>query len=61
MQSSFKEGSPSLWELMLYYCGVVTALPRRQGRSWRLESMEGRLHPQCCVSRELLAGAVMVC
>lgn len=27
MQTGFGEGSPSLWGLMLYYCGVATALP----------------------------------
>lgn len=34
MQTSFGEGSPSLWGLMLYYCSVAVALPWRQGLHW---------------------------
>lgn len=66
MQIGFGEGSPSLWGLMFYYCGVGMALSWRQGLDWgwsppptEQASTGEILHPQCCVSRELLAGAVM--
>lgn len=66
MQMSFGKGSPSLWGLMLYYYGVAMALLWRQGLCWGwspappgLVSTGEKLHPQCCVSIELLAGAVV--